>query len=60
MAGYGVAHSEAVPALVCRASMMSVPGLKMRVIDETPGTDLERHSIELRPVLLNAAFQLGW
>src|SRR5215469_1702483 len=26
----------------CRASMMSVPGLKMRVIADTPGTDLER------------------
>src|SRR5437660_12299278 len=26
----------------CRARMMSVPGWKMRVIDETPGTDVER------------------
>ena len=38
----------------CRASMMSVPGLKMRMIDETPGTVLER-IVSSCGVLLNAA-----
>ena len=42
-ATFGNAYARLRRSLTnCRARMMSVPGWKMRVIDESPGTDVER------------------